>query len=386
MTTNYPKSVFNTTNEKTEESIILGIAITSAEKREIYHFRYQVYVEEMSKHLDKVDTVNKLLYDEFDEWGTLLFVKIGSKLIATARINIGTVDDFPREETAVLSLDAFQDCPTERENHQFAFVTKIMVAPAHRSSQAFYLLIAKCYELCCGSQVQFMFGICNFHLIRLYEKMGTHRYGKNFFLPGYGLQTPLVLLINDVQHLRMVRSPLFRLARKREAVNTEAVEWFHNKLIQHSPIINSQSVTEEKLWTVLCERLACLPTESIAILSNLSITEAKKFLHCCASYVQCDPGNLITTQGDVSYTYNILLSGKLKSLTFLHPVKEYFLPGQNFGANGLTEHNKHTEDIVATESAEILILSGTSFQKFSHSNPEIAHKVVQSIIKLRSSK
>lgn len=386
MTTNYQKSLLNTTNEITEDSIIQGIATTPVEKREIYHFRYQVYVEEMSKHLEKVDNVNKLLYDEFDEWGILLFVKLGSELIATARINIGTIDDFPQEEATFLSLDMFQDYPIERQNHQFAFVTKIMVAPAHRSSQAFYLLIAKCYELCCDSQVQFMFGICNFHLIRLYEKMGTHRYGKNFFLPGYGLQSPLVLLINDAQHLRMVRSPLFRIARKRGVVNMKAVEWFHNKFIQHSSILNSQSVTEEKLWTVLCERLSSLPTESIAILSHLSVAEAKKFLHCCASYVLCDPGNLITTQGDVSYTYNILLSGKLKSLTFLHPVKEYSLPGQNFGANGLTEHNKNMEDIVATNSVEMLALSGTSFQKFSHSNPEIAHKVVQNIIKLRSSK
>ncbi|MBP2629366.1 MAG: cyclic nucleotide-binding protein [Firmicutes bacterium] len=385
MTTNYQKSL-TTTNEISKESLILGIATTSAEKKEIYQFRYQVYVEEMSKQLEKVDTANKLLYDEFDEWAILLFVKLGSELIATARINIGTIDDFPREEATFLSLDAFQDCPTESEHHQFAFVTKIMVAPAHRSSQAFYLLIAKCYELCFSNQVQFMFGICNFHLIRLYEKMGTHRYGKNFFLPGYGLQTPLVLLINDVEHLRMVRSPLFRIARKREAVNREAVEWFHNKFIQHSPILNSQNVTEEKLWTVLCECLGCLPTKSIMILSNLSIAEAKKFLHCCSSYVLCDPGNLITTQGDISYTYNILLSGKLKSLTFLHPVKEYSLPGQNFGANGLTEHIKHTEDIVAIESAEILILSGTSFQKFFHSNPEIAHKIVQNIIKPGSSK
>ncbi|GMA97961.1 cyclic nucleotide-binding domain-containing protein [Pelosinus sp. IPA-1] len=386
MTNTYQKSISHATEEITEGSINIGIASTSLEKREIYQFRYQIYIEEMSKRIEKVDNVNKLLYDEFDEWGTLLFVKIGSELIATARINIGTIDDFPREEIDFLSLHAFQDCYTEGGNQKFALTTKIMIAPAHRSSQAFYLLMAKCYELCCSNQVQFMFGICNLHLIRLYEKMGTHRYCKNIFSPDYGLLTPIVLLINDIQYLRMVRSPLFRIARKRGAVNTEAVEWFHNKFIQHSPIMNSQSVTEEKLWTVLSERLACPPTESIAILSNLSIAEAKKFLHCCASYVLCDPGNLITTQGDVSYTYNILLSGKLKSLTFLHPVKEYSLPGQNFGANGLTEHNKNTEDIVATDSVEILALSGTSFQKFSHSNPEIAHRVVQNIIKLRYSK
>lgn len=386
MKKNDPKSISCTTKEFSEESIYIGIASTSTEKRDVYHFRYQIYVEEMSKQIEKVDSVNKLLYDELDEWGIILFAKIGSELIATARINIGTIDDFPREEVGFLSLGTFQECYTERGNHQFAFITKVMVDPTHRSSRAFYLLIAKCYELCCSNEVQFMFGICNLHLIRLYEKMGTRRYRKFFFLPGYGLQTPLVLLINDIQHLHMIRSPLFRIARKRETVNTQAVEWFHSRFIEHSPIINSQIVTEEELWTILCERLAYPPTESITILDNLSVTEARKFLHCCGSYVQCDSGDLITTQGDVSYTYNILISGSLKSLTFLHPVKEYSLPGQNFGANGLTEHNKHTEDIAAIGSAEILVLSGIAFQKFIHSYPEIAHKVVQSIINQRKIK
>lgn len=370
-----------TTEEISEGSINISIASTPEEKREVYHFRYQIYVEEMSKHIGKVDDVNKLLYDELDNWGIILSAKIGSELIATARINIGTIADFPQDEVRFLSLDTFQECYTELGNHQFAFITKVMVTPTHRSSRAFYLLIAKCYELCCSNEVQFMFGICNLHLIRLYEKMGTRRYSKFFFLPGYGLQAPLVLLINDIQHLRIIRSPLFRIARKREIVNTQAVDWFHSRFIKYSPIVNSQIVTEEELWTILCERLAYPPTESITILDNLSVIEARKFLHCCGSYVQCTSGDLITTQGDVSYTYNILISGMLKSSTFLHSVKEYSSPGQNFGANGLTDHNKHTENIAVFEFAEILVLSGIAFQKFVHSHPVIAHKVVQNIIK-----
>ncbi|MDR3542870.1 MAG: hypothetical protein P4L69_18185, partial [Desulfosporosinus sp.] len=105
--------------------------------------------------------------------------------------------------------------------------------------------------------------------------------------------------------------------------------------------------------------------------------EAKKLLHCCGSLVPCDPGNILTNQGDVSYTYNILLSGKLKSMTFIKPEKEYTVPGQPFGANGLTEHNKHLEDIATIDSLEILILSGLAFQRFCHTNPEIAHKVIR---------
>lgn len=381
MESNLPKTMF-CTKETPDNSIRIGIATTTEEKREIYRFRYQVYVEEMSKHIEGIDHDNKLLYDELDDWTILLYARIGSELIGTVRVNIGTLKDFPQKLVGFLSLDAFQDFTTKNGSHSFAYSTKLMVAPPYRSSPALYLLIAKCYELWYGHQVQFSFGACNFHLLRLYEKMGFHRYKNNFVDPGYGLLAPIVLLVDDIQHLRTVRSPLFRLARKRGNVTTQAVEWFRANFTKHATAVNSQIVGEEELWSVVCKGLNCSPTEAIPLLHELSVPEAKKFLHCCGSYIQCEPGETITYLGDVSYSYNILISGRLKSLTFKRPLKEYALPGQHFGANGLTGHNRHTEDIAATSPAEILVLSGVAFQKFYHSYPDIAHKIVQSLTRL----
>jgi predicted GNAT family N-acyltransferase len=365
--------------ESSESLIKVGIAITPEEKREIYHFRYQTYVEEMSKHLEDIDYDHQLLSDELDEWTILLYAKLDSKIIATARVNIGNIEDFPEKVVNILSLKTFEIYYPENEDQKFAYVTKLMVAPSHRGSPVLYLLIAKCYEICFSNQVQFTFGGCNFHLIRLYEQMGFHHYGKKFVYPGYGLLTPIVLVINDIPHLRQVRSPLYRIARKRKDVNTQVVECFHEKFAKHSSIINSQIVTEAELWSILCRVLNHPPTEVISILRELSETEAKKFLHACSSLVQCDTGDIITNQGDISYSYNILLSGKLKSLTFQHPIKEYTIPGQYFGANGLTEHNKHTEDIEAVSFVELLVLSGMAFPRFFHSHPDIAHKIVRNL-------
>lgn len=365
------------TKESLDQSIEIGIAATAAEKRDIYRFRYQTYVEEMSKYIEGIDHDNKLLYDELDDWTILLYAKVGSELIATIRINIETLDKYPTKLIKFLSLHKFSPFFAKKNNYLLAYVTKLMIAPSYRSSSALYLLIAKCYEICCHNQIQFSFGACNFHLLRLYEKMGFHRYKNNFADPGYGLLAPIVLLINDIQHLRAVRSPLFRLARKRGDVDTQAIEWFQANIMRHSATVNSQTVAEEELWSLVCEKLSGPPTEAISLLHGLSAAEAKAFLHCCGSYVQCAPGETITYLGDVSYSYNILMSGKLKSLTFRRPLREYALPGQHFGANGLTGHNRHTEDIAAASPAEIMVLSGVAFQKFYHSHPEIAHKIVQ---------
>jgi predicted GNAT family N-acyltransferase len=367
------------TAEASESSIKIGVAVTPEEKKEIYHFRYQTYVEEMSKHLEDIDYENKLLCDELDEWTILLYAKVDSTIIGTARVNIGNIEEFPEKVVDILSLRAFETY-AENENQKFAYVTKLMVAPSYRRSPVLYLLIAKCYELCFINQVEFTFGGCNFHLVRLYEQMGFHHYGKKFVYPGYGLLTPIVLVINDIPHLRRVRSPFFRIARKRKNVNTQAVEWFHKNFMKHS-LVNSQLITEDELWSIICNFLHRPPTEAITILRELSEAEAKKFLHSCGNLVQCDTGDIITNQGDISYSYNILLTGQLRSLTFHHPIKQYTISGQHFGANGLTEHNKNTEDIAAITPTQILVLSGMAFPRFFHSQPDIAHKIVQAMKK-----
>ncbi|MDF2633733.1 MAG: cyclic nucleotide-binding protein [Pelosinus sp.] len=376
---NSNQETISCTTETSENAIKIGIAITTEEKREIYHFRFQAYVEEMSKHIEEADYVNKLLKDDLDEWGFLLYAKIGSELIASARINIGTLSDFPEKVVKFLSLDRFKMYFDETGDHRFSYCAKLFVIPSYRSSPVLYLLMAKCYELSLHNQVQFVYCACNFHLLRLYEQMGFHRYSKNFVYPGYGLLTSVVFVLDDIHHLRTVRSPLFRIARKRGIVNMHAVEWFHENFTRNALMINSQLITEEELWSLLCNALNCAPTEAIALLHELTENEAKSFLHSCASLVQCYAGDVITNQGDLSYSYNILISGKLKSLTFHYPIKEYTAPGQHFGANGLTEHNIHTEDIAAVTSTQLLVLSGAAFPRFFHSHPDIAHKIVRTL-------
>ncbi len=67
MTTNDSKETANPIGFS-EIPIKISIATTPEEKRESYHFRYQTYVEEMSKHLDDIDYEQELLSDELDEW------------------------------------------------------------------------------------------------------------------------------------------------------------------------------------------------------------------------------------------------------------------------------------------------------------------------------
>lgn len=359
------------------KSIELGIATTPVEKMEIYRFRYRVYAEEMSKHFPSMDHTNKLLCDKLDDWSLLLYAKSGAEIIGTLRINIGMLVDFSSFWVQALSLKKFAQF--NKNNSIFAYTSKFMVSQFYRNSTVPYLLAAESYRFYCKQQIQFSFGVCNFHLLRLYEQFGFRRFGENFVDDGYGLLAPYVLLVDDIEHLRAVRSPFFRLARKRKSLDNQATKWFHQKFMKNSNIMNSQLVSQEDLWRFLYSHFGTSPVQTVTILQRLSDVDAIRFMQCCGVVVQCQTGDHITFQGDTSYALNILISGQLESFNFMGSSAHVILPGHEIGANGLVNHPVHTEDIFAAVDSEILVLSSLAFPKFRHSYPDIANKIIQNM-------
>jgi predicted GNAT family N-acyltransferase len=360
-----------------EKAVTIGLATTAEEKIEIYGFRYRIYAEEMAKRFPNMDHKNKLLYDDLDDWALIVYAKAGSEIIGTLRVNIGQINDFPSFWIQVLSLNKFSEFT--KNNQQFAYTSKFMVAAAYRNSTVSYLLAIESYQLYCQHQIQFSFGVCNFHLLRLYEQFGFRRFGRNFIDDGYGLLAPYVLLVDDIAHLRAVRSPFYRAARKRVSLDSQAIPWFYKEFEENSKILNSQLVSQEELWEFLYTRFGTYPNQALPILQDLSDIEAIKFLHSCGVVVHCDAGDQITCQGDTNYALNILISGQLRSANISNSVTTHITPAHAIGVNGLVNHPKHTEDIFATTTTEILVLSSLAFPKFSNANPNIANNILQNI-------
>ncbi len=360
-------------------SISVGIATTLSEKEAIYRLRYQIYVEEMSMNLTSVDHNNTFLYDELDNWSILLYAKAGLQLIGTIRINIGQLSEFPSDLAQFLSLNIFQKFYEETDSPgQFAYCSKLMVSPYYRNTAALYLLTARAYEIGC-SKVQFCFGVCNIHLLRLYEQIGWRRLGQTFTAPGYdGILIPLFLLMDDIAHLRAVRSPLYRLACKRIRLNARTGEWVKSKIPELSINIHSQLISEDQLWRLLQKKFQHDPTQIVDILKGLSVESARKFVHCCGIIIKFKPGDYITLRGTTSHTLNILIIGKL--FPFSNKVdSDNVLPGQSFGISGLVGNPKDLADISAVTDTEILSISRLSFEKFRKIHEAAANKILHNI-------
>lgn len=362
-------------NQSLESPITIGFAETAKEREEIFHFRYHIYAEEMGKSFPCMDHLNKYLHDELDEQALLLYAEDNGNMVGTLRLNIATIRQFPDFWVNKLSLNRF--LPFVTENQNIAYASKFLIADSHRNSTLPYLLSANSYELYCRHQVQFTFCVANLHLVRLYEQFGFHRYSHNFTDPGYGLLAPFVLLVDDIEHFHTVRSPFFRLARKRTSLNSQTRAWFCAEFPEYSKSINSQLITADALWLTLNSYLESRPVLSIPLLHGLDEEAAKKFLHHCAVIVHCQTGDQITVKHDSSHALYTLLSGKLHSPD-LHSAA-LLRSGDHFGAAGLICQERHPHDMFAATDCDILVLTSLAFPKFRHANPNTAEKIINNL-------
>ena len=118
-----------TSLSKDNEEIKIGIARTPEEKRAIYRLRYNIYGEEISFNLMSVDHENKLFYDEMDEWAILLYAKVGSNLIGTARINVGDIEKFSPTLVETYHMNKFKNFYEKDVHPNFAVISKGMITP-----------------------------------------------------------------------------------------------------------------------------------------------------------------------------------------------------------------------------------------------------------------
>jgi hypothetical protein len=360
-------------NSNSELSIEIGIASTKEERDEIFRLRYRIYVEEMLRQPFSADHRKKLLFDEFDPWAVLVYAKVGTEIIGTMRANIGAINDFPLDLVETLQMDRFYSYFKERSESLVSFGSKLMVLQRYRNSTATHQLLAKGYEIYCNHHVQFNFGGCNFYLLRFYEQMGYRRLGRGFVDPGYGLLHPFVLLVDDVQHLKLVRSPYFRIARKRSSTDSSSIQWFTKEFARDPAVMNSQLVTEDELWNFLRNRLGERPEDIIQAFQGIDAEILKKLLCRCSVIVQCYAGDKIVSSGLLSEELNIVLSGRVLS------GDKMIFPGQHFGVVGIANSAIQMTDSISVISTEIIVISRQYFRKFSMAHPKEANQILTNL-------
>lgn len=364
------------------EQITVAVATTKKEREKIYRFRYQVYVEEMGKLLSgDVNHRHRLLCDESDDWGLLFYAVADREIVGTMRLNIGYASDFTDELRECFAMDEFQRFSSpEFPDHKLSVTNKSMVAPHYRRSQAFYLLGSNVYETFHRQGCQFNFTGGAPYMVALYEQLGHRRYKSNFPVPGYGYMVPMVLMTQDIGHLRQVRSPLWRVARKLEN-SPAASEWFAREFAGASRFINRQLIGKEDIWQLLVGKLGRPLDRAVTLFRGMSEAEA---LICAdaAHIVLCEAGDVIVHPTDMCNDIFVIMSGVVsvrRQLTDRRSSVAILRPGQVYGEKTFIARARQNATVIAQTDTELLVLPRHALERLELQHPAVAAKLLHNI-------
>ena len=203
------------------------IAETESEKEEIYRFRYRIYIEEMNRPTH-ADHENRMITDWMDEKGILFYAVKDNEMIATARTNFAKYGRIEFEEE--YEIDRFK--PYFPQNVSTS--TKLMVVPEFRRSSLTARFTTFLYVFNRENDICFDFININKPLHDFYKRLGYRKYKRNFIHPEFGEVIPMVIVLNDYNYLKNIKSPFTRAKFTRAKVNGYAfngdIDHFYKKI------------------------------------------------------------------------------------------------------------------------------------------------------------
>ncbi len=364
------------------DQIHIELATTAKEKEKVYRLRYRIYVEEMGRRISRADHRRRLLYDDMDDWGLLFYARAGREIVGTVRLHIGRKDDSPPELTAPMAMDKFQDfCASAGASHPLSFASKGMIASHYRKSRAHHLLCTHYYQACRSHDVLFHFSGGAPSLVAMHEHLGARRYKSNFFVPDYGCMVPFVTLLDDIDHLRRVRSPFGEVAGQWPN-STESAAWFAREFPHAGTrYINKQLTAEAELWRIMGEKLGQPPEKAIGIFRGLTEAEAS----ICANaghMVYFDQADTAVFPDDMSNEIFVIMSGVL-SVRRHTPGRRTSVailrPGQVYGEKNFVAHTRQNATVVAQTDADLLVLPRHALERLETQHPAVAAKLLHNI-------
>lgn len=356
------------------DEIAVHVAESQLEKREVYRFRYQVFVEEMKKSIKIAEQNAGMLIDPMDDQSLLLYAHNDTGIVGTLRLTFGNAGQFPQELAEIFCMEQFQMLGGDTDK-KLCLTTKLAIKEGFRGSQVLYMLMSKAYELARTSRTKFAYGGCNPHLVALNEQMGFRRFARNFTDPGYGLLIPLVMVVEDLEHLRAVRSPFYRIARKLPH-ESQCGQEFLRAFPQAAKYINSQLISKADLWTIITQKLGQSPLSAMPLLEGLSQDESAAFLHC-GVILPCFANDRIVHHGEMSDEIFFLLSGSLLSQN--SGFSRLIQPGQSFGGAGLIRPRPQHELIRAVVDSEVLVIPRPHFEKYCRRYPHAGSQLMKKL-------
>ncbi len=141
-------------------------------------------------------------------------------MIGCVRFNSAMTTDFSEDEELFHLPGLKRHLPCSRTD--FSLATKLAVLKKHRGLTLATALCQACYGVMGTNNAALNFLVCQTKLVPFYQKFGFRICNASFFHPEGGSMTPMVLIVQDREHLQHLQSPFLSLCKQYSNDQTRA--------------------------------------------------------------------------------------------------------------------------------------------------------------------
>jgi predicted GNAT family N-acyltransferase len=347
-------SSFQVFEAKTAEQIAL-----------VYQQRYEVFTAEQHKYQRSADHKNRVLVDTMDQVATHLCVAHEGRIVGSLRQVRGK-----RYASEAMVRDFSLDRFLPFGDTQMSFSGRLFILPEYRGSKALFRLLLDIYRSGRTAGILLDFINCNPHLVRFYEMLGYRRYRPYFEHPELGFQIPLVLICDDAEYFRRIKSP-FALVSDRYKNNPLHAEWFGTEFPKYRSFLTSVNMPAEEFCTFLGQKLHNNDVPAFKGLSESQVTELLSF----ASHLHIDQGTHIVRRGDLGEELYVILDG-IAEVSVEESGNRRLLAtlgrGDVFGEISVITARPRSADVRTRTPLEVLYIDRATLLKLVKTKPAIA--------------
>lgn len=358
----------------------IGRAETEDEREAVFRFRYRIYVQEMGRYQSVADHDRQRFSEPVDEHSVLFYASVdgpGSEVVATSRVTCGADGLSPRQIEQYQLEPFLERIPAE----VMAVGERAMVRPDLRGSSLFLDLMGQSFAEINQRRIQLMFGASEAHLLSLYQGLGMRTYSqRNINSAEAGYLIPQLLVVEDVDYLRRLKSPFARFAKDFGA-DRRVPDCLPELLAGGSAVLSRRLASGEEYWEEVHEALEGAEGLRPSALDGLGQTEAERALEK-SNIIECDPGDVVVKKGGVSRNLYVVLEGTLEVRDGEHVVA-VLSPGDVFGEMSFLLGRPRSMDVVAAvPDTRVLSLSESAIRSLIDEDPRSASIMLLNLSKM----
>ncbi len=354
----------------------IRLATTDEEKEAVYRFRYDVYVDEMGRYGEAADHANRRLVEPEDASARIWYAAEDGAVVATQRISWGGDAPFSERLIEHYQLEPFLK---ELAPETLAVGERGMVTPRMRGSDVFFRLGQESASFTEEKRIQLVFGACEPHLLGLYLGQGCRTFAKkNINSAEAGYLIPIVTVVEDVEYLRRIGSPMAAVTKDYgdDARIPDCVE----RLIDSTSVMSQRLSSPGRYLGEVHQALGELAENRLSALDGLSEEEAERVLGK-SNIIRCAAGDRVLKQGGVARNMFVVLDGTFEVRVDGELVR-VFSPGDVFGEMAFLLERPRSADVYAATDGRILSLSEGTLRKAIASDSEVAAQLLLNVSKM----